>query len=270
MSKFQTEQPQNLAQKYIYVIIAIAFICICTMVYKKKKREKHLQEQALVSAQQKLKDNQQLTPSERQSLGRGTFDPTQHNKNRVHLGTQRRSPPIPRPAVPTFREVQAQKSAAAVKSFTKEAFIQVPMPGNFNYSTLDLPEGFAGIYGFDAHTKARVTGLAYKNVATPDQVASFLKTDGDSIPNIAQNPVSHLSEPQTLPPPSSPNGLSGGTLWNGVLQNGDQVAVVYVEREDKRGSYMFVLSGSHTYFEKNDGAFDSLYDKARALNEKGQ
>lgn len=240
------------------------------LAFKKKKREQALLRQALVSAQAKIKDNQPLTPSENQSLGRNSFHNIKRTQPQVRLGTT--PPPREKRVIvpPTTNELQTQRSIEAVQSFTKDAFIKAPLPANFNYTKLDMPEGFVGIYGFDSQSKARVTGLAHNRTATPEEVARFLKTDADSIPNMAKNQLSHISPPETLPQLPMESGLNAGKLWHGALQNGEQVAIVYLERSDKKGSYLFVLSGPNSYFERNDGAFDSLYDNARTLDEKGQ
>ncbi len=268
VTKAMHEQPKNLAPKYIYVLLAIAFICIVSAIYKKKKMEARLQQLAYASAQLKLKENKPLTPTENISLGRSSFENIRlQAKKTVQLQ------PPPRPVLkPTanIAEIKAKTSTETVQAFSSSAFIDVPLPKNFNYSKLDLPDGFEGIYGVDDVSKAKVTGLAYKNTASAEQVSEFLKTDADSIPNLSKTPIYSMTPPQDLPPPPANSGFSKGTLWNGMLNNGESVAVVYMERADHKGSYLFVLSAPGDYFSKNDGAFDSLYDKARALNEKGQ
>lgn len=274
MSKYEKAQPKNSAPVYIYVLIAIAIACIFFSIYKKKKVEREFQKRALESAQLKLKENKALTPSENQAMGRDSFANIQ-SRSRLTSPTAtsaasqiRRAPP--RPPTPTIHEMKANTSKATIESFTKEAHISVPLPGNFTYNKLDMPEGFAGIYGVDGNKGARVTGLAYNRTATPDQVTEFLKTDSDSIPNISQNKVGHISAPEPLPPPAPNSGFSKGTMWNGKLENGDDVAIVYIERADQKGSYLFVLSAPGQYFRNNDGAFDGLYEKARALDQQGK
>lgn len=70
---------------------------------------------------------------------------------------------------------------------------------------------------------------------------------------------------EPLPPPPQGSGFGAGTMWNGKLANGENVTAVYIPRADKQGSYLFVLSGPEAYFNANDGAFDSVYEKAQAL-----
>lgn len=248
--------------------MAVVFMCIVGAIYKKKRVEGQLLQRALESAQRKLIDKEALTPSEQHSLGQSTSLSPRQMRDQRSQGTAPRA--YDRPVIPTGKEIVRTVSQESITSFAKEAQIELQMPGSFEYTTLNTDEGFAGIYGEDSQQNAKLTGLAYNKVATPQQVTAFLKEDADSIPNIAQNPISQMGGPQTLPPPPPESGFSGGTLWNGKLANGESVAAVYIERADKQGSYLFVLSGPDAYFNNNDGAFDSVYEKAKALGSKPQ
>lgn len=253
------------AQKYIYALIGVVVFCIAGSIYKKKRVEQALQARAYQSAQEKLKNHEALTPSERASLGQSpsAAGAQPWNPAAAHYSSGSRVSNIfMGPSAQEITDARSKESAAA---FTKETYLNVPLPANFAYSKLDIGDGFEGIYGENDHQKAKLTGIAYNKLATPEQVTEFLKTDADSIPNISKNPVQFMSNAEKLPPPPEGSGLGHGTIWNGKLSNGDSVAAVYIPRADGKGSYLFVLSGPEAYFENNDGSFDSVYEKAQAI-----
>ena len=260
--------PTSSGEKYIYGLIVVVFFCIFGAIYKKKNVESRLRAQAYESAQKKLKENKELTPSERQSIGQ---DP-----NRSRGRTMENRPgrvqyrAYEKPATPLARELLAKQSKESIESFEAVSHIKLELPGSLNYIKLNSDEGFAGIYGVDPVNNTKLTGLAYGQTASPQQVAEFLKNDSANVPNIAQNPITQMSPPEQLPPPPQGSGLGTGTIMYGKLEKGEDVAAVYVERADKKGAYLFILSGPHSYFEKNEGAFDSVYENAKALpgNEK--
>ena len=180
---------------------------------------------------------------------------------------QKAAPPTAAAYVPTApppEQVIEERSRKAIHQFTQEAHLKFDPPGNIKFVPLDTDEGFIGMYGEDSVQNAKVTGLAHSRDVPPDQVSIF-KTEPDAFPNLARNKIARLSPAEELPPPPPGSGLSKGTIWTGTLENGDSVNAVYLQRSDKRGSYLFVLSGPEKYFINNDGAFDDLYEKVKAL-----
>lgn len=252
-------------QLYIYALIVLTLLCIVGAIYKKKKTEKVLLERAYENAQRKLRSNAELTPSENAALNRSSELPD-GNKIPAKYGMAENIRAVDPEPVLSAKDRLSALSAESVSEFSRTAHIELEPPGSFKFHSLDLEDGFAGIYGVDSGQGAKLTGLAYNQVATEEQVVAFLKSDADSFPNLANNPIAQMSAPEKLPPPNLESGFSGASVWNGKLQNGDSVAAVLIERADKKGSYLFVLSGPDAYFKNNDGAFDSIYERAKALN----
>lgn len=164
-----------------------------------------------------------------------------------------------------LKDLLKKRSEQALETFRKEVFLDIKPPETFDYINLDLDNNMAGIYGLDPISNARVTGIAYAKDVPPDQVINLLKSNSDYLPNLANTKIKNVGPEIKLPSPSKNSGLNPGSLWNGTLSNGEEFAAVFLPREDKRGVYFLMLTGSPSYFKSNDGAFDSLYDNVKAL-----
>lgn len=249
-------------QKYIYILIGIAVFLLIHSIYKKKRYEAEVSKRLIESAKSKLQTQTPLSPSESAKVKEQPKDFTEFKKEIQQINKTI----VSAPASP--QQVIENRSRKNIASFKTETYLEFNAPKSFQFAKLELEDNFAGIYGEDARQNAKITGLAYKGNATVNDAAKFLRTDADSFPNLAKNPIVKFDDKKSLPKPSEDSGFSSGTLLTGTLRNGDSMAAIFMERADKQGVYMFVISGPQTFFQQNDGAFDSIYDKAKALSPK--
>lgn len=182
------------------------------------------------------------------------------------------APTVPNQVVPTAKpraEVinpVSVKSQETMKNFKLIARAEVDFPKQFNYDTVEIEDNMHAIVGRDAHSKSSLSAIAYKGDASPNQAQEFLQSpDAQALPNLKGAHILELEPPTTLPAPNPTTGLQSGTMWHARLSNGDDADIVLLRRKDTKGSYLFILSGSKTYFKNNDGAFDALYENFRAL-----
>ncbi len=175
----------------------------------------------------------------------------------------------PRPIEPensiTLQQILSERSVEALENFKAEAFIDLKPPETFDYHTLDLDDKMAGIFGYDPVTKAKVTGIAYADDIASDKVIDLLKTNSDYLPNLSDTKILNVGRELKLPAPEKDSGFNSGSMWNGKLANGEEFAAIFLPRQDKKGVYFLMLTGSPSYFESNDGAFDPLYENVKAL-----
>lgn len=164
-----------------------------------------------------------------------------------------------------FHQQLVERSQETLTSFEKLARLHLDLPGQFQFINYDLQNGIASVYGYDDSQKTGVTAMAYPKDANPEQALEFLKQSIDDIPNTNGAQLTQISPPQSMPAPKPGSGLLGGTMWKAKYSDGRDVYTLFLRRQDKRGTYMFVYSGPPSYFQENGGALSSIYGQIRAL-----
>ena len=102
-----------------------------------------------------------------------------------------------------FRAQLSAESEQSVKVFTDHAKISMPFPQDMQFSTFDYNDSMAGMTGYNPVTKTKLTALAYPKDVTASEVAAFLNSEGNDMPNMEQNPMRMLGSGQPLPPPNA-------------------------------------------------------------------
>jgi len=164
--------------------------------------------------------------------------------------------------------VEAPKNALEVDNVLKEkadklqAFkdllkIEVELPKGMDFIELDLEGGVAAMEGQAPGRKMLIMGAA--RTATPELIASYLREQKASIPMLSKYDFKISGDLQNVTPPKN-SGISKITVIPGGSNNGNPVFAAYVERSDKKGSYVFVMEASPGQFSQYEGDFDIMTD----------
>ena len=161
-----------------------------------------------------------------------------------------------------------QHSQKTLKDFANQVRLQVQFPQDLQYLPYEMDDDMPGMHGYSGTSNTNLIALAYPKDASPEQALSFLKSQLSSLPGTKGLVFRSLSKGEALPETASGSGLRKGTVWSGTLSNGQELHAIQLRRSDGKGTYMFIYSGPPEYFRGNDGAFDHVYDTARALPRK--
>jgi hypothetical protein len=156
-----------------------------------------------------------------------------------------------------------RKSEENKTEFLNLAHLDVNLPKDYAYQKLDISEDIAGLRGIDEHNKINFVVLAKRGSANPEEVPAFLRDQGDLIPGFGdKGPAPQLSAAKQLPP-SEGSGLVQATYWEVI--KGDKVTrVVFANRKDGLGSYLFVVDGNAENLDAQEGRFEDILDNVKA------
>lgn len=135
--------------------------------------------------------------------------------------------------------------------------IEVDLPKGMEYIELDLEGGVAAMEGQSPGKKMLIMGAA--RTASPELIASYLREQKTNIPMLAKYDFKISGDLQNVTPPKN-SGISKITVIPGGTNNGNAVFAAYVERSDKKGSYVFVMEASPSQFTQYEGDFDIMTD----------
>lgn len=163
-------------------------------------------------------------------------------------------------------EYLRRKSNESKTEYLTKAHLQVPFPEELHFVPLDLDDESIAIYG--ESEDVGLSMIAYPADATPQQAIQYLRDNANWIPNLEGKSISWRGVENIPPVPGS--GLRESTVWSAVLSDKSELRVVFMNRQDQKGSYLSVATASSEYFWENDELFDSLYSELKALPAQNQ
>lgn len=138
--------------------------------------------------------------------------------------------------------------------------LDVNLPDEMHYTELDLDDGVAAMEGSSPGKKLLIMGT--QRLASPALIAAYLKDQSNQIPMLAGYEFKISGELQNYPPPKN-SGISKITVIPGGVHNGNQVFAAYLERGDKKGSYVFVMEANPSQFSQYEGDFDNMAESLK-------
>ena len=157
-----------------------------------------------------------------------------------------------------FRRKAKLQSNLVQRRFHQQAFIQIDWPESMDYIEVDIEDDMKSIYGYNHFTGEELTAFARPALTTMAEVKLYLRNYADLVPNLEGRKISQLSTPRGVKGVDA-NPHIGNIQWmKGRLDGDKPVYFAIVNRQDNKGSYIFVFSGSS--LESNDGYVEKIYE----------
>lgn len=156
------------------------------------------------------------------------------------------------------------RSEASKKEFLTTSRLSVNLPDDFTYQTLDVADGVTGLRGTDENSKINFAILAKQGVSNPNDVPQFLSDQGNLIPGFESGAAaaSQMGAGRQLVPAEG-SGVEQVHYWE--LKKGDQITqVVFANRKDGLGSYLFVIDGASKKVDAQEGRFEDMLAHLKA------
>lgn len=158
-----------------------------------------------------------------------------------------------------------EKSADEKEKFFKEAKIRMKLPRELRFERFDFEDGTAMLTSVNRHTKMGLTVFAAKGDFSPQSAIAFFQSDlFGSLPATKGTKLTSLSD-RTVFGPIQNSGMLEASRWEGRLSDRNDIHVVTFRRQDGRGTYMLIFTGSEKMFSENEGFFEQMYLEIKAL-----
>jgi hypothetical protein len=178
----------------------------------------------------------------------------------VAVETPKETPVIDAPKVPVIPDAVLKEKADKLQAFKNLIKLDVQLPAGMNFTELDLEAGVAAIEGNAPGRKMLI--MAAARSASPETIAGFLREQKTNIPMLSKYDFKISGDLQNVTPPKN-SGISKITIIPGGVNEGSQVFAAYLERTDKKGSYVFVMEASPSQFTQYEGDFDIMTDSLK-------
>ncbi|MBX3041272.1 MAG: hypothetical protein KF789_11255 [Bdellovibrionaceae bacterium] len=157
-------------------------------------------------------------------------------------------------------------SEEAKREFFEAAFAEAKLPEDLAFIPIDLDiEDTAGIYGRNDLYELSI--LAGRMTPSDREIVEYLNSGKTGIPQVDHHGL-RLSEKVTTAPPIKGNGMQAARYWFGRTNDGKQIRVGMMPREDGVGSYLVLISGEAKVIDDSDDLIDEVYESFKALPTK--
>ncbi|MCO5113626.1 MAG: hypothetical protein M9899_05580 [Bdellovibrionaceae bacterium] len=162
-----------------------------------------------------------------------------------------------------------EASYKSLKKFESTSRLSVSFEDTrFYFTDLDLEEDrMIGTFGLSGPSGESLAMLATDMNVNERMVKEYIKDYADEFPSLRRKSVQWDAKPQTFGAIKD-SGLADATVWRGSSPDGLVHVAVWIPREDKKGHYAFIYSTPNVQDLENDGFFDNLYAKLKALPEQ--
>ncbi len=170
-------------------------------------------------------------------------------------------------AAPTVEDptaIEGQKQKELIGNFQDETKTKIKLPENLNYIKLDLEQGITGIYGSDRKGKRQFSMMATRKPLSVNQLVQYLDSESGSLPHVRKGDFKLKSPTRNVPPPPG-RGIASVQVISGASDKDRQVFAALVKRTDSKGSYLFIMKESKTFFKNNEGFLDALLNSFEAI-----
>lgn len=199
--------------------------------------------------------------------------PEEVSPSEAAVNTTEATPPAETPAQvpsdtiePSIEEVpyvdpMVTQQEELLKNFKNRIRLEIALPSDMKFDELDLDADVAAMQGNSPDKKLAI--LAAPTIASPQTVQSFLQENKSRIPLLGTYDFKISGEVKSVPAPKN-SGLSKILVIPGGEKNGSLIFAALIERSDKKGSYLLIMEGSPTYFEKYEGDLDIMMSSLSA------
>jgi hypothetical protein len=148
------------------------------------------------------------------------------------------------------------------REFQKRIHLKINLPGHFQYTALDLEDNVEGIMGTTSKDDQSFAVLATNRQVSLNQILNFLNEEArGSLPALQGHEF--LTDKAFKETPPKETGLGVLTIFPSNEVNGKQIYAAFAERQDGKGTYLFMMKADKGYHEANDGAFDNMLQELR-------
>lgn len=242
--------------KVNFLTVLLAVLVVFLLIKDRLKDQNESPAATTVSQQ----DSPNVPPTQANSLGSsGSAIPDMPKRKRPLHGNYRAD---------SIEYVNAleEKGERAFKEFKKRARLNLKLGEKFIFTPLDLTEDrVIGTYGSSPTDESGIAMFATDMNISEKEAKLFLQQYTDEIPNMKRKDIRWQWDAQVFPP-TPDSGLREAKIWRGqVPATGEVFAAVYIDREDRKGKYLFVYSHENPDVLENDGYFDEIYADLKAL-----
>lgn len=164
-----------------------------------------------------------------------------------------------------IKQKAAEQQKTLQSEFLKEIKLQMKLPDNMHFEKLDLDDFTTGIYGVSNLEQKQFAIIAANKTASTSEIVGYLNELRNSIPILGNRQITiNESDIQKLDAPSD-SGLEKFTIIPAGQVGTTELYAAYVERKDKKGSYLFIMSAPAAVFHQNEGALDDLMNKTKTV-----
>lgn len=247
----------NIKQKDLFILVGIAIVVII-FVTQRKSSPVISQSPTDIGQQSEATSPIQTTPTPNRT----------DNTNQAPSNTTTISPNQVPPPAPTNTDYfrQFRISDQVKTKFSDQGRIAINLPKEIPFREIDLDfESAIGIYSQSDRLKMAIVA---GNISPSEKdMMDYLKSNNTGIPNVDNQKlrIADTSRPLT---PSPNSGIKSAKVWQGLNGKNELYRIVYMDREDQKGSYMFVISGEMDFIESSDDAFLKIYESIKTLPPK--
>lgn len=156
-------------------------------------------------------------------------------------------------------------SKIAKRRFKKTARVSLSWPQDLSYTEVDGEDGVKTIHGYNPQTGVSLDALARPRPTDLSEIKKYVTQNDLYIPGLNGQKVRGLHKVNGLEEIPKKPGIGSIELLQGSTKSGDKVVFALINREDKKGSYLFVYTGPQKQFDQNDGYFEKLYQDLKVL-----
>ncbi|MFP5490087.1 MAG: hypothetical protein ACLGG0_01200 [Bacteriovoracia bacterium] len=164
-----------------------------------------------------------------------------------------------------IKQQVAEEQKTLQGEFLKQIKLQMKLPDNMHFEKMDLDDFATGVYGVSSLEQKQFAIIAANKTATTNEVVGYLNELKDSIPMLGNRTLTiNESDIKKIDAPSD-SGLGTFTIIPAGQVGTSELYAAYVERKDKKGSYLFLMSAPAAVFHQNEGALDDLMNKTKTV-----
>lgn len=156
---------------------------------------------------------------------------------------------------PIFVDNVLKAEQEKISQFKDLIHLQFDLPSGMSPIQLDLDHDVAGLQADDSQRKILI--LATAKSVSPDEIATFLRDQKSQIPMLNNFEFQISGKIRQISPPVS-SGISTISILPGGVNGKNPVYAAYLERADKKGSYLFVMEANSSQFDQHEGDFDIM------------
>ena len=164
-----------------------------------------------------------------------------------------------------IKQQVAEEQKTLQSEFLKQIKLQMKLPDNMHFEKMDLDDFATGVYGVSTLEQKQFAIIAANKSATTNEVVGYLNELKDSIPMLGNRTLTiNEGDIKKIDAPSD-SGLGTFTIIPAGQVGTSELYAAYVERKDKKGSYLFLMSAPAAVFHQNEGALDDLMNKTKTV-----
>lgn len=164
-----------------------------------------------------------------------------------------------------IKQQVADQQKTLQEEFLKLIKLEMKLPDNMHFEKMDLDDFATGIYGVSSIEQKQFAIIAANKTATTNEVVGYLNELKNSLPMLGNRPfVISEDEIQKIEAPGD-SGLNQFIILPAGQVGTSELYAAYVERKDKKGSYLFLMSAPAAVFHQNEGALDDLMNKTKTV-----